>query len=70
MNAGGTYSSGIQAIAWGQGMFRGGNIITPSTIRYVGPVVMAFGPCSFGLAEPSGSYIGEKLETKGGTRKN
>jgi hypothetical protein len=30
-----------------------------------GPVVMGFGPCSFGLAEPSGSYIGEKLETEG-----
>lgn len=30
-----------------------------------GPVVMGFGPCGFGLAEPSGSYIGEKLETEG-----
>jgi hypothetical protein len=59
---GGTDGQNIQAIAWGHAMFRGGGIVTPDTIRYMGPVVSDFRLCCFGLQAPSSSYKGEKQQ--------
>jgi len=59
---GGTDGHNIQAIAWGHAMFRGGGIVTPDTIRYMGLVVSDFRLCCFGLQAPSSSYKGEKQQ--------